>query len=169
MDVSLYSPVFCWAVLISAVGSVTIGKKMPQITEGTNIMDTWAKSSGAGRSSGAVMSIFVDITVAIGINPVKSSHRAVHGTATGRLWALLFGSISFAFWCLWTAQMLFPSITGITGKTVVVCLYIFALYTCHSGDFCTVALCFHFSCPTKFYVYHILQYLSGYMNLSNLI
>lgn len=67
------------------------------------------------------MSVFMDITVAIGINPVKSSHRAVHGTATGRLWASLFGSISFAFWCLSTAQMLFSSITGITEKIVVVC------------------------------------------------
>lgn len=40
---------------------------------------------------------FMDITVAIGINPVKSSHRTVHGTATGTLWALQFESMLVDF------------------------------------------------------------------------
>lgn len=36
---SVQSSVFCWTMLISAVGSVTIGKKMPQKTEGTDVME----------------------------------------------------------------------------------------------------------------------------------
>lgn len=109
----------------------------------------------------------MDITVAIGINPVKSSHRTSTGQQQERCGLCFLGPLvllSSAFGLPRCCSSWFSTVTGIAKKKKKKsgCLLVYFYFVnCLSDDFCTVALCFHFSCPTEFYVYHILHYPSG--------